>query len=110
MSKKLVKVEVCCEVFTLEKDVAQRWGLVADMYEKSLTGDIEQTVQLVEIDDLITFQKLVEWTKRYKDRMYSLTDEDRYNKEKRLNFYEPEDRLWLPKGFSSTCECFPVQD
>ena len=44
-NKKVVGVRVCGEVVQLEKDVAQRWGLIADMYENNThTGEIEASV------------------------------------------------------------------
>ncbi|XP_075257381.1 uncharacterized protein LOC142349589 isoform X2 [Convolutriloba macropyga] len=96
MKKKQVQFEVCGEVVSVEKDVAQKWGVIADMYENSQTGEIEEVVPLKEITDRAIFDKLVEWTTRYKDRAYSLSDEDRYNREKRVHVYEPEDKRWLP--------------
>merc|ERR1711879_630424 len=83
-------------------DVAQKWGLVAEMYERSTTGEIEEVVRLTQIDGRVAFDKIVEWTTRYKDKAYSMSDEDRYNRERRrLHIYEPEDKRWLPKDEQS---------
>merc|ERR1719493_147685 len=102
MKKKVVGFEVCGDVVEVEKDVAQKWGLVAEMYERSTTGEIEEAVRLTQIDDRVAFDKIVEWTTRYKDKAYSMSDEDRYNRERRrLHIYEPEDKRWLPKDEQS---------
>ena len=95
---KVCKFLVCGETFELKKDVAHKWGLVAEMYENSQTGEIHEVLDLSEISNKQAFKRLIQWTVRYKDRVYALTDEDRYSREKRLPIYQPEDRKWLPKG------------
>ena len=68
MSKqgKVCKFLVCGETFELKKDVAHKWGLVAEMYENSQTGEIDEVVDLSEISDKQAFKRLIAWTIRYK--------------------------------------------